>query len=558
MRQDSTGLAMRVIDDVRDAAAERALDIGKRRLPDLSFEGISVRAARGGELLTRVDAIDRAELPEALALTLDVARARVCMWAREADWYWTVFDPSGHELFAMFAATPYCGGFIAAGVSGTLARLPLAGEGDRLRYLAGLADYGRLIHQLADRTEGQAERGILMPRAQAEAAGPLLDRLIAEQPVALAIPADAEVDGEFRKDVDDAIAVHVVPAWQRLRSLHDEAYITRCGDAVGLAQYPDGDTIYAALVQHHAATDLSPAEVHSIGQARVATIRAAMAEARQEAGFSGTDTEWRAALDADPAWRAEGAESLTERFQTYIDRADTLLERHFNVKPKATHGVRPLPEALTASMTFGYYDGPRPDRPHGDYVFNAANLGRSSLVTLGALTFHELIPGHHLHLALQRENMALPLLRRDSLPTAYTEGWAEYAATFAGEQGLYASPEERFGRLVSEAFLACRLVVDTGMNALGWSLQQARDYMAENSFFPATEIASETLRYGSDIPGQALAYKLGEFALAEMRDRMRAARGDGFAPSEFHDLVLEAGAVPLPSLARLVEERLAS
>ena len=206
-------------------------------------------------------------------------------------------------------------------------------------------------------------------------------------------------------------------------------------------------------------------------------------------------------------------------------------------------------------MTFGYYEPPGPANPSGAYVFNAANLSRSNLSTIASLNYHELVPGHHLHLALQYENQALPAFRQWCMPTAYVEGWAEYSVTLAEEMGMFEHPAEQFGRLVNEAFLTSRLVVDTGLNALGWSLEQARDYMRTNSFFPETEIRSETLRYGADIPGQALAYKLGDRAIMMMREKMRKRLGDAFDIREFHDIVLGSGAMPLPILADAVDAR---
>jgi uncharacterized protein (DUF885 family) len=316
---------------------------------------------------------------------------------------------------------------------------------------------------------------------------------------------------------------------------------------------PDGADIYAELAKMHTSTKLSPLDLHRIGLDAIAAIRAQMEEARRDASFSGSDAEYRAHLDADPRWRDDNDPAIQARFETYVDRFRPYVEELFPVRPEATYGVRPLPEALTASMTFGYYDGPKPGRRHGDYVFNGHNLAKAGLFHVAALNYHELVPGHHLHLALQGDNLALPALRKAAYPTAFTEGWAEYAATLAGEIGMYSDPAERFGRLVSQAFLACRMVVDTGMNALGWSLEQARFYMRENSFFPESEIASETLRYACDIPGQALAYMSGHQEMLRLRQRMADARGHGFHVSQFHDLVLSGGAMAFPLLAERID-----
>ncbi len=199
-------------------------------------------------------------------------------------------------------------------------------------------------------------------------------------------------------------------------------------------------------------------------------------------------------------------------------------------------------------MTFGYYDPPGPGRNQGVFYFNSGNLTQQALFNVGALTYHELVPGHHLHLCTQLDNSTLHPFRTHSNVNAYNEGWAEYAATFAGEIGMYEEPEERYGRLVMDAFLTCRLVVDTGMNALGWSLERAREYMREHSGMAETEVLSETLRYSCDIPGQSLAYKLGDTQILGMRERMRDGLGSSFDLKTFHAAILGPGALPITDL----------
>jgi uncharacterized protein (DUF885 family) len=221
---------------------------------------------------------------------------------------------------------------------------------------------------------------------------------------------------------------------------------------------------------------------------------------------------------------------------------------YFAAGAKASHGVEPLPTALEASMTFGYYDGPRPDRPRGLYLYNAANMTRRPLIDVAALCFHELVPGHHLHFASQQENAGLHPLRTHSFVNAFNEGWAEYSGALAGEMGMYREPEERYGRLTVDAFLTSRLVVDTGMNVMGWSLEQAREYLRAKTATSEPEIRSETIRYSCDIPGQSLAYKMGDTKMLELRQRMRTALGPRFDLKAFHAAVLAPGALPLPDL----------
>lgn len=204
-------------------------------------------------------------------------------------------------------------------------------------------------------------------------------------------------------------------------------------------------------------------------------------------------------------------------------------------------------------MTYGYYQRPTASDPRGYYLFNGSQLDQRSLLNAAALSYHELVPGHHFQISLALENAALPRFRRNALYTAFTEGWGEYASDLAGEMGMYTDPYDRAGRLSMDLFLSTRLVVDTGMNALGWSRDRAMQYMRDHTFESDAQIATETLRYSSDIPGQALAYKMGSRTIRELRERTRTRLGAGFDVRRFHDAVLGHGAMPLGVLERHLE-----
>jgi uncharacterized protein (DUF885 family) len=288
----------------------------------------------------------------------------------------------------------------------------------------------------------------------------------------------------------------------------------------------------------------------------MAEIQSEMRAIRMELGFGGENAAFLAQLDGDPNWRADSVEGLKAFFGRYLDRVQPRLSECFHTVPKAACEAIPLPSALQGSMTYGYYDPPRDARAQGQYFFNVNNLRNQALVCLASLTYHELIPGHHLQFALQQENATLHRVRKHSIVNAYVEGWAEYAAVLAGELGCYELPEERYGRLVMDALLTSRLVVDTGLNALGWSIERAQQYMKEHTAMPDAEISSESVRYSCDIPGQALAYKLGDAKILELRDRVRAVLGAQFDLKEFHAAVLETGSVALPDLEWHVDRTL--
>jgi uncharacterized protein (DUF885 family) len=550
------GRALRIIDDGweelrRGLFIQSQLGEPIARLPDLSLGEAERRSRVGRSLLSRIQALDASGLPHDLALTLRVVRFRAESWAREAEWYWNVIDPLGVGFFGMFLPTAYCGGFLLNNIHGLLGAFQFRDAGDCDRYLGLVADYARLVDQFSERTAGQRERGMLMPKVQIEPARSLLTALKAGARASLSVSPD-RLKGvriePFTRELERRITAEVEPSFNGALAVLSPDYWANAPDAVGLGQYNSGRDIYSALIKLHTTPELTPEQVHARGYERMAEIEAAMQAIRTELGFPGDGNAFVAHLNADPRWRESTVEGVAGVFQRYIDRLAPRFSEYFPVTPEATYGIAPLPQALQASMTFGYYDAPRPDRNRGLYLFNSGNLTKQALFNIGALTYHELVPGHHLHLSLQHENALLHPLRTHSFINAYNEGWAEYAATFAGEIGMYQEPEERYGRLVMDAFLTCRLVVDTGMNALGWSLERARDYMRAHSGMAEAEVLSETLRYSCDIPGQALAYKLGDTQIFNLRERMQAALGKRFDLKTFHAAVLGPGALPITDL----------
>lgn len=531
------------------------------QMPDIGLEAVARRTRDGKEILARIDALDTSVLPTDVVATLAAARTLASGWAREEEWYWLAFDPLGEGFFSMFAPSAYSGAFVLNIVHEALAAVELTDETDAAAHLAVIDDYARLVRQLGDRTRGQAERGIFMPARQLEGAVPLVTGLRQVGLDALhdvASRAADTVPTEALRRIDARITAEVEPAYDALLELLDSAdYIANAPDAVGLGTYPGGAEIYERLVALHTTLDLTPQEVHDRGHARMARIEGEMRALLVDAGFEGTPAEYLASLADDPAWRASTDDEIAAHFRRYIDRFAPVAASSFGVLPRAPYDVAPLPAEISGAMTFGYYSPPQPDRDLGLYFFNGVNLSQTALPMIAALNYHELVPGHHLHLSLQHETEHAHPLRQFAAATAYTEGWAEYAARFAGEVGMYREPQERFGRLVMEAFLTSRLVVDTGMNAFGWTLERARDYMRDHAFMGPTEIDTETLRYSCDIPGQALAYKLGDDFLHELREGLRADIGERFDVADFHDAVLRAAGLPLPVVADLVRRELA-
>jgi uncharacterized protein (DUF885 family) len=551
------GAALRIVDDTwcelsRSPYLQAKLGRTPARLPEISLAEASRRSRVGRVLLEQIAGAQQGELPHDLRLMLQLAAHYARAWAREADWYWLVHDPLGTGTAGLFSATAYCGGFLVATLRGIVQAAPFEHAGDLDRYLALMADYPRLLDQMRERANGQTQRGILMPKVQVVQARTLLCALRADAGPMWRVAAARLPTGEhggFHREVERRIAQHIEPAFDALLAVYDDAYLANAPERVGMGQYPGGAQVFAELAKHHTTLDLSPEQIHAAGLERMARIGQQMRAVRAEQGYANDPAAYHAKLDADPAWRAHSPQAVIDKFQRYIDRFTPHYARCFGWSLGSPPAAAALPGALETSMSFGYYNAPCAPGAPGVYFFNGRNLTRKGLATLAALNYHELVPGHHQHMVTQNENAALHPLQAHSFVNAYNEGWAEYAATLAGELGCYAEHQERYGRLMMDAFLTSRLVVDTGMNAFGWSLEQAREYMRANAHLSESEIETESIRYSCDIPAQSLAYKLGDTYLLELRKRMQARLGAQFDLRDFHHAVLHPGALPLPALA---------
>lgn len=556
--------ALRVVDDAweelrRSPFVQQKLGITLTRLPDVSPFEAERRSRVGRSLLQRVEAINCDRLPHKLALTLRLVRFRAQIWARESEWYWMVVDPLGIGFFGIFLPTAYCGGWLLNVINGMLAAFPFAERGDCDRYLGLVVDYAQLIQQFTARTDGQAQRGKRMPKAQVRQARTLLAafKFAARKAVAVVPERLTAVDcGDFTRELESRVAMDLEPAFDRALDVLSDRYLAMAPDQIGLGQYSGGREIYEHLVKLHTTLDLTPEQVHAQGLARMEEIETAMKAIRAGLGFDGDHFAFIASLSADARWRATTVEGVTAVFQRYLERIKPHLKEYFSFIPKAPCDIAPLPAALQSSMTFGYYDGPRPSRNQGLYLFNSGNHLKQPLFNVASLTYHELLPGHHLHITSQQENLLLHPFCMYSFVNAYNEGWAEYAATLAGEIGMYEQPEERYGRLLWDKFFSTRLIVDTGLNVLGWSLERACGYMRQHSGMSEGEILTECLRYSCDIPGQSLAYKLGDIQILALRARMRRALGSRFDIKRFHAAILEPGALPIPDLQWHIEHEI--
>jgi len=320
---------------------------------------------------------------------------------------------------------------------------------------------------------------------------------------------------------------------------------------VGACHLPNGREFYRHRIRYFTSLDLSAEEVHNTGQSEVKRIRAEMVKSMRTAGFQGGLSAFIDYLRTDPRFYTATPEALLKETAYVLKRIDGELPRLFKTLPRTPYGIRPIPDASAPGNTAAYYFPATGDgRCAGFYYVNTFDLKSRPLYEIEALSLHEAVPGHHLQIALQLE-LDLPPFRRFYGFTEFVEGWALYAERLGLEVGFYQDPYSDFGRLSYEMWRACRLVVDTGLHALGWSRQQAIDFMAANTSSTLLNIANEVDRYIA-WPGQALAYKVGELKIRELRARAEQELGSRFDLREFHDLLLGSGAVPLDLLERMV------
>nr|WP_295106676.1 DUF885 family protein [uncultured Caulobacter sp.] len=391
----------------------------------------------------------------------------------------------------------------------------------------------------------------VLERAQRAAATPLPKDplLVPLRALPDSIPDRAALIAEGEKAVTDKVA----PARASFVKFMAEEYVPHAARSLAASDLPDGKRYYAFLARRHTTTDLTPDQIHDIGQAEVARIRARMQQAMQAAGFQGDLTAFIAMLRQDPRFYATSRQQLLEKSSEIAKRADDQLPAHFGVLPRLTYGVRPVPASIEKGYTTGRYFGgdPKVGRA-GGLMINTSELDQRPLYELPALVLHEGAPGHHIQTSLAQEQVGAPEFRKNLYFTAYGEGWGLYSEWLGEEMGIYRDPYELFGRLSYEMWRACRLVADTGMHWKGWTLDQARACFTDNTALSPVNIEVELKRYVS-WPGQALAYKIGELKLLELRQKAEKALGDRFDERGFHDAVLLHGSLPLSVLETRVD-----
>ena len=347
----------------------------------------------------------------------------------------------------------------------------------------------------------------------------------------------------------------VIPSFQKIKTFFETEYYPQTRKAIGVSQTPNGSAFYKDRIAYYTTLDMTAEEVHQLGLKEVAKIKNAMEAIITEVEFQGSFEDFFAFLRSDKQFYAQSGDELLMRARDIAKRLDEQLPKFFKTLPRTPYGVAAVPDAIAPKYTGGRYIPTRPNSTNpGYYWVNTYNLPSRPLYVLPALTAHEAVPGHHLQMALNSElSTEIPSFRRSLYLSAYGEGWGLYTEALAGEMGIYTTPYERFGQLTYSMWRACRLVVDTGIHAFGWSKEQAVEFMTANTALSFHEINTEVDRYIS-WPGQALAYKIGELKISELRQKTENALGDQFDIREFHNIILQKGTLTLP----LMEEEIAA
>jgi uncharacterized protein (DUF885 family) len=393
----------------------------------------------------------------------------------------------------------------------------------------------------------------VIARVEAETTRPVETDPLLKPFATLPAGVPAATQAALKAEAVSVIRDRIRPAQRAFLAFLQSEYLPASRHDLGIRSVSGGEAYYRWLVADHTTTNLTPDHIHEIGLSEVARIRAEMDATIAETGFKGDRAAFVAMLRKNPQFYATSRQDLLEKASEIAKRVDDKLPRYFATLPRLTFGVRPVPAEIEETYTTGrYFEGAPKQGVAGGYMVNTSHLDQRPLYELPALTLHESAPGHHTQIALSQELEGVPSFRRNADVTAFTEGWGLYAEQLGVEMGIYRDAYEQFGRLSYEMWRACRLVADTGIHWKGWTLEQARACFTDNTALSPLNIEVELARYVG-WPGQALAYKVGELKIMELRRRAERSLGEKFDVRRFHDAVLLAGPLPLDLLEKRID-----
>ena len=513
------------------------------RWPDLSIAAIEERQRHKRDVLVKLKAIERSKLTAAEQLNYDLYR-----WQLEVDL-------EGFRFGEHFIPLNQRGGIQTEDELGDALRFETVKDYED--WIKRLATFSQMMDQTIVLMREGMKRGLVQPKITMQRVPGQIEKQLVKAPEQspffkplLNIPTSISQADRTRLSAEakQAISNSVLPAFERFSRFFNAEYLQSCQDGVGTWRLPDGEARYAWAARLFTTTKLTPAEIHQIGLSEVARIRGEMEKVKDRAGFKGALPEFFTFLRTDKQFFCDTPQQLFMEYGATAKRIDPLLVKVFRTLPRTPYGVEAIPAKIAPDTTTAYYRQPAADGSRaGTYFVNLYKPETRPRWEMMALSLHESVPGHHFQIALAQEQGALPNFRRHAGYTAYVEGWGLYAESLGDELGLYEDPYAKMGQLTYEMWRAVRLVVDTGIHAFRWDRDKAIAFFRDNAPKAEQDIVNEVDRYIS-WPGQALAYKIGELKIKELRARAQQQLGAGFDLKEFHDVVLLGGAMPLEIL----------
>lgn len=524
------------------------------QLSDPSIAAMDRRAAAAAALMARLDAIPAAALDTATRTNQAIMHRQLAAQVEG--------NRFGQRMMLFSTYYSWHQGF-----AGMAENLPFANARDYRSYLTRIAQYPRVNDISIDITRQAVAQAYVLPCSVLGNFSRSITGLIATDPTQSRIyepftrtrPLDiSEPDwAAMQAEARNIITTQINPAFDKLNRFFVDEYLPHCAASDSVSAQPGGAAYYAFRVGQETTTNMTPQQVHDLGLAEVARIRAEMENLARASGYADR-AAMIAAMRANPANFVTDPEELMRRTARITRRIDGLLPRYFDLLPRTPYTIREIPAETAEQTTTAYYSGGNMAAGiAGTYYVNTSKLDQRPLWEIPALSLHESVPGHHLQIALQQE-LSIPMWRRNFTGfTAFTEGWGLYSEHLGIEMGMYDSPETNMGRLSYEMWRACRLVVDTGIHALGWDKARAVAFMRDNSALSDANIDAEVNRYIS-WPGQALGYKVGELRILALRAEAERALGNRFDVRRFHHAVLGQGSVPLDVLEMQIRDWIAA
>ncbi|HET6630564.1 MAG TPA: DUF885 domain-containing protein [Woeseiaceae bacterium] len=525
----------------------RASRLGDRRYndrwADRSVEAIERREAEQQAFLERLLAIDPSALGEENRLNYELFRRQLRN------------DIDAYRFRTWLMPVSHRGG--VQNLDSVAEALRFATVEDYADWLARMTAVDTVIEQTMALQERGRRSGYMPPKILMQRVPDQIEAQLVEDPAEspfFAVFADMppsipEADrARLRRSALQVIAEEIVPAYREFDEYFEETYLPASRESIGASALPYGEEFYEFRVRYYTTTSMTPDEIHRLGLSEVKRIRTGMQAIIDRLGFEGDFRDFLTFLRTDPRFYYDTPEELLQAYRATAKRIDPGLVKLFGKLPRVPYGVRPIPESIAPDTTTAYYSRPAADGSRPGYYY--VNLYRPEVrpkYEIEVLTAHEAVPGHHLQIALAQELTGLPEFRRYSGFTAFTEGWGLYSESLGPALGLYQDPYSKFGALTYEMWRAVRLVVDTGIHAQGWTRQQAIDFFMDNAAKTELDIVNEIDRYIGN-PGQALAYKIGQLQMSELRAEAEEALGEDFDIRAFHDHLLGAGALPLDVL----------